>query len=248
MRRTPGVILAISFAALPAFTEEGRRAAIVFDELPGAQMLASERCDAGTLDQQNRDLAGSVRRNRIPATALIVAGRCPENPQDVQNALELWDRSGLTARDRSSAPSIPVTVAVRDDLYAIAYRHALAQRNMPLARRIADDYLRYLDSALDFYERLSAETLGYELPQILSLHDSRLNADQFDRVAAMMRRRGYRFIPVADALKDEAYRRAPLPGNGSILERWAARDPKKTLTPPSPPPWLEALVTGTDAR
>jgi peptidoglycan/xylan/chitin deacetylase (PgdA/CDA1 family) len=103
--------------------------------------------------------------------------------------------------------NVPVTIDNDDYLYAIAYAHAIAAHDIPLTRRIADDYIRYMDSIFAFYEKFSRDVLGYELPHILLLHDNRLNADQLDRLAAMIRKRGYKFVRVEEALRDPAYRR-----------------------------------------
>lgn len=115
----------------------------------------------------------------------------------------------------------PVTIDNDEYLYAVAYARALGT---PRAERIAADYLRYMNTIFAFYEKLSTDTLGYELPQILLLHANRLNADHFDALAAMMRKRGYRFIPIEEALRDPAYARkdAYIGGRGlSWLHRWA---------------------------
>ncbi|HEV8660206.1 MAG TPA: hypothetical protein VGS96_16490 [Thermoanaerobaculia bacterium] len=81
-----------------------------------------------------------------------------------------------------------------------------------------------MDSIFAFYEKFSRDVLGYELPHILLLHDNRLNADQLDRLAAMIRKRGYKFVSVEEALRDPAYRRGDsyVGGRGiSWLHRWA---------------------------
>jgi peptidoglycan/xylan/chitin deacetylase (PgdA/CDA1 family) len=120
--------------------------------------------------------------------------------------------------------NVPVTIDNDDYLYAIAYSHALAARDHALARRIAGDYIRYMDSIFAFYEKFSRDVLGYEPPHILLLHGNRLNADHLDRLAAMIRKRGYKFISVEEALRDPAYRRVDnyIGGAGiSWLHRWA---------------------------
>jgi len=65
---------------------------------------------------------------------------------------------------------------------------------------------RYCESVFDFFAKLSMNTLGYEVKHTLLLHANDLNADHFDDLVRMMKRRGYRFISLEDALKDKAYR------------------------------------------
>ena len=129
----------------------------------------------------------------------------------------------------------PVTIDNDEYLYARDYAQALARGDEREAARIADEYLRYMTEIFAFYEKLSVSTLGYELPQILLLHDNQLNADHFDRLAAMMRKRGYRFITMDEAMKDPAYARrdAYVGARGlSWLHRWALDAGKPA--PPQP--------------
>ena len=64
-----------------------------------------------------------------------------------------------------------------------------------------------------------------EIPQILLIHANSLNADAYPELARMMRDRGYRFVPLAETLKDPVFRDTPdtFTGAGGIswLHRWA---------------------------
>ncbi len=255
-----------------------RRVAITFDDLPGGQM--TNGCDIEALERLNRDLVGSIRRNRIAATGFVNAGRCPAAAQNIRRILSTWGNNGLELGNHTAShldlnrvsveefekdvlaggrarwfrypflhtgtdlqkkraveaflrehayTNVPVTIDDDDYLFAVAYRNALEAHDMPLARAIAGEYLRYMDSIFAFYEQFSRNVLGYEPPQILLLHANRLNADRLDRLAAMMRRRGYAFISVDEALKDPAYRHADsyVGSKGvSWLHRWAITDGK----------------------
>ena len=133
-----------------------------------------------------------------------------------------------------------VTIDNDEYIYADVYR----RQNKSVADRIRTDYLRYMEEVFVFYEKLSRDTLGYELPQILLLHDNRLNADTLDDLVAMARRRGYRFISVDEALKDPAYRRQDAyvgPRGLSWLHRWALDDGKTPAAQPEVPEWVMEL-------
>lgn len=120
--------------------------------------------------------------------------------------------------------NVPVTIDNDDYVYAIAYSRAIAARDMGTAQRIASDYIRYMDSIFAFYEKFSRDVCGYEPPHILLLHGNRLNADQLDRLAAMIRKRGYKFVSVEEALRDPVYARVDnyVGSKGlSWLHRWA---------------------------
>ena len=92
----------------------------------------------------------------------------------------------------------PVTIDNDEYIYAAAYAGALRRGDKRTAARVADDYIRYMDSVFAFYEKLSRDTLGYELPQILLLHVNQLNADHLDRLSAMARVRGYEFVSLQE--------------------------------------------------
>ena len=135
----------------------------------------------------------------------------------------------------------PVTVDNDDFVYAAAYASALRRGDAAAAARIGDDYLRYMDEVFIFFEAVSRRVLGREIPQVLLLHANTLNADRFDALAAALVRRGYRFIPLDEALQDKAYRLPDTfvgaPSN-SWFNHWeitAGRDPIPT---PRPAEWV----------
>jgi hypothetical protein len=92
-------------------------------------------------------------------------------------------------------------------------------------RRVADEYVPYMERMFEYYEELSRHTLGYELPQVLLLTANALNAHKMEDLVAMMKRRGYEFVTLEEALQDKAYQEQPAnyvgPWGISWLERWA---------------------------
>lgn len=133
-------------------------------------------------------------------------------------------------------------VSLDDDdyIYAVAYAHA----DLATKPRLADDYVRYMESMFAFYEKLSKDTLGYEPPQILLLHDHQLNADTLDRLADMVRKRGYSFISIGEALRDPVYKREDryVGGYGlSWIHRWAMDAGQKPPGQPDVPDWVMNL-------
>ncbi len=135
----------------------------------------------------------------------------------------------------------PVTIDNDDYLYALAYDRAMARRDSAAMRRLGEDYVRYMDTTFAFYEGLSRRLLGREPAQILLLHANALNADWLDELAAMMRRRGYTFAPLARVMRDPAYRQ-PDRYTGrrgmSWLQRWAITRGADPGVPPALPPWV----------
>jgi beta-lactamase regulating signal transducer with metallopeptidase domain len=115
----------------------------------------------------------------------------------------------------------PVTVDNMDWLFSRAYIEAL-RRNDDAAARIRADYVPYMERMFEFCESYSREVTGREIPQVLMLTAGALNADCFDDLAAMLKRRGYSFVTMEQATTDEAY---SLPDNytGEHGDSWLAR-------------------------
>jgi peptidoglycan/xylan/chitin deacetylase (PgdA/CDA1 family) len=125
----------------------------------------------------------------------------------------------LAARGYTVAP---VTLDNGDYIFADVYFKAKKRGDAATAKRVADAYVPYMESIFEHFERLSIETFGREVRQVLLLHANEINADRFDELAAMMKRRGYTFITLEEALKDPAYSEPDaLYKNGiSWIHRW----------------------------
>ena len=99
----------------------------------------------------------------------------------------------------------PVTIDNYDYIFAAAYDNALARRDSVASERIAKEYLEYMERVFAYYEAQSKSIVGREIPQVLLLHASMLNADRFDELATMIGRRGYAFASLDDVLTDSVY-------------------------------------------
>lgn len=143
--------------------------------------------------------------------------------------------------DRHGYTVAPVTVDNDDFVYAAAYAEALRRGDAASAARIADDYLRYMDEVFSFFEDVSRRAVGREIRQVLLLHANALNADRFGAVAEALTRRGYRFVSLAEALEDPAYRLPDefvgAPGN-SWFNHWEVTAGRKPVPTPRPPEWI----------
>jgi peptidoglycan/xylan/chitin deacetylase (PgdA/CDA1 family) len=117
----------------------------------------------------------------------------------------------------------PVTLDNSDYAFAAAYDAALG-RDSAEARRIGAEYVAYMERVFAFYEDQSRTIEGREIPQVLLIHASVLNADCFDALARMIERRGYTFASLDAVLADSVYRSADTyvgPGGITWLHRWA---------------------------
>jgi peptidoglycan-N-acetylglucosamine deacetylase len=135
----------------------------------------------------------------------------------------------------------PVTLDAWDWMYAPVYDDAKKRGDAKLQDELVKSYLSYSDSVFAYGEQLSKQIMGYEPKQILLLHGNQLEADHIAELLDVFRKRGYRFVTLADALGDEAY---SLPdtyvgeeGTG-WLEHWAITMGKPPQGAPIFPQWV----------
>lgn len=152
----------------------------------------------------------------------------------------------------------PVTVDNGEWVWAFAYERVLdGQPDTPeraaLLERLRLGYVPYMLNKLDYYEAQSQALLGYALPQVLLIHANALNADAYTTLVGGIRRRGYRFVTLDEAMRDPAYAR-PDGYHGrygpSWLHRWAMAEHRpKTFYAGEPevPKWVMDLA-GVDSE
>jgi peptidoglycan/xylan/chitin deacetylase (PgdA/CDA1 family) len=135
----------------------------------------------------------------------------------------------------------PITLDGWDWMFAGLYEDAKKRNDTALQAQIVREYLSYHDAAIAYAEQLSAKVVGYEPKQILLLHASNLEAEHIGELLDVLRKRGYRFITLEDALGDQAY---SLPntyvgeeGSGWI-EQWAISQGKIPQGAPKFPQWV----------
>jgi Asp-tRNA(Asn)/Glu-tRNA(Gln) amidotransferase A subunit family amidase len=130
-------------------------------------------------------------------------------------------------------------VTYDDDDYEFAWAYDTAKRNgdNKLREQIAAAYVPYLESKFDYWERQSVKLFGREPKQILLVHANSINADYFDKVAEMLKRRNYKFITLEEALTDEVYKLPDLVTQNwgiSWLHRWALAKGKEYVLKDEP--------------
>ncbi|MEZ5395679.1 MAG: polysaccharide deacetylase family protein [Bryobacterales bacterium] len=135
--------------------------------------------------------------------------------------------------ERSGYKTAPVTVDAQDWLFAEVYAWTLSRGDEVRRERTAKAYLEYLAALLEHAEQSSLETLGREPAQVLLMHASALSFDHVDEILRVIEGRGYRFVSLDEALRDEVYAE-PAPPNGSWLIGW--RDARKLPRSPDPEP------------
>ena len=116
----------------------------------------------------------------------------------------------------------PVTVDNMDWLFNRAYAEALTRDDEAAAAALRAEYVEYMERMFEFYEGYSREVVGREIPQVLMLTGGVLNAHCFGDLAAMLKRRGYSFVTLDQATRDEAYQ-LPDTYTGEHGDSWIAR-------------------------
>jgi len=141
----------------------------------------------------------------------------------------------------------PHTIDTSDYLFNAAYVRAIRAQDRLTGRKIVEAYLTFSDAATAFAERAAVMMFRRDIPQTLVIHANDLNADQLDALLSRFEARGYRFISLAEAMRDEAYRTSDTlvtPAGPTWLWRWnqslglsvSFRDD------PDPPSWVSDLA------
>ncbi|OYU67880.1 MAG: polysaccharide deacetylase-like protein [Cytophagaceae bacterium BCCC1] len=127
----------------------------------------------------------------------------------------------LNKHDYTTAP---VTIDNEDYLFANAYQKALIKKDTVLAQTIGKDYISYMEQKMFYYEKMTQGLFNRQIPQILLIHASLLNADYIQALAELYTKNGYKFTSIDLTVADEAYK-TPITKFGkygiSWLDRWA---------------------------
>jgi len=135
------------------------------------------------------------------------------------------------------------TIDTSDYLFNDAYVRMLANNDGEAARKLRAEYLVYTSAEIDYYAGLSKQVLGYEPPQVMLLHDNRLNSEVIEQVLQFFVDKRYRFVSLDMAQTDRAYQTpetyitkfGPMWGY-----RWAVERNVKVngSLEPDPPKWI----------
>lgn len=152
----------------------------------------------------------------------------------------------LAARGYAVAPH---TVDSVDFLFNVAYARARDARDEDTAKRLREAYLDFVVRATEFAEGAAPRIFGHDIPQTMLLHANDLNADCLEELLRRLEARGYRFVALAEAMSDPAYRTTDsftTRFGPSWLWRWA-RSMSLDISfadDPEPPAWVTDLSEG----
>jgi peptidoglycan/xylan/chitin deacetylase (PgdA/CDA1 family) len=195
------------------------------------------------------DYLRDVERGDSVVTALRAEARLPGQayfyrpPYNDLGKTAETRRALAAALEAHGARLAPFTVEHVDWMFDAVYGAALTRGDSAMARRVGQAYLAQLDTAFAFAEKLSTETFGREIPQILLIHANRINGDYLAEMLEHLRARGYAFISLDEAVADPAYATADeytAQWGVSWLHRWRVGLglPNALRDEPEPPPWV----------
>ncbi len=143
----------------------------------------------------------------------------------------------LTSRGYQVAP---VTMDAWDWMYAGVYDDARKRADVALQQQLVSSYLSHTTEVFDYYEKLSKSLFGYEPAQIILLHGNWLEADHIGELLDLLRKRGYRFVTLEEALGDAAYSTPDeYVGTGTgWLDHWATTRGQPPQNAPVFPQWV----------
>lgn len=140
--------------------------------------------------------------------------------------------------------AVPITMDTMDWMFLAAYAKSLKEKDKALQKKVTDEYLKFVGLKIDSAEKMSNELFGRNIKHILLLHANELNSDNFDALVQIYKDKGYQFITVEEALKDEIYR---FPDKYVPTSDWLslwANDKGKRFETPQPPEFVQKIYQG----
>ena len=144
------------------------------------------------------------------------------------------------------------TIDTEDFAFERAFRAMLSKGDTMAVQRLRKEYLRYTAEEIDYYADLHRQLFGRETAHVLILHVNRINAELLDAVLKMFEDRGYRFVTIAEAQNDAAFRTAESVTKSGPMwgYRWARAlgakiDGNKESEPPE---WVLRYTTVSPAQ
>ncbi|MCP9318783.1 polysaccharide deacetylase family protein [Acetobacter persici] len=101
------------------------------------------------------------------------------------------------------------TIDAEDYLFAQAYDCAYSHHHKEDMRKIRSAFLDYVRIEVPYYQRLNQTVMGRDVPAVMLLHASRLNAVALQGVLQIFRQNNYRFVSLSQAQSDPAYSLEP---------------------------------------
>ena len=99
-----------------------------------------------------------------------------------------------------------VTMSFADYRWTEPYARCQAKGDNKAVALLQDTYLESADKSIDYYRGLSHELFGRDIPYVLLMHIGALDAEMLPRLLELYKSRGFQFITLEQAERDEFYR------------------------------------------
>ena len=114
-----------------------------------------------------------------------------------------------------------VTMSFADYLFNEPYARCKSKNDDRAIEQLESMYLEAADQSIDYYRGLSHTLYGHDIRYVLLMHIGALDAEMLPRLLELYRSRGFQFITLPEAEKDEFYREdtdLSLPPGADMLE------------------------------
>jgi lysophospholipase L1-like esterase len=128
-----------------------------------------------------------------------------------------------------------VTMSFGDYRWTEPYARCARKGNAAGIATLKQTYLEAADKSIDFYRELSHRVLGRDVPYVLLMHIGALDAEMLPQLLELYRSRGFQFITLEQAERDEFYHVSTdlhMPASPDMLEGVAAE--QHIPLPPQP--------------
>jgi peptidoglycan/xylan/chitin deacetylase (PgdA/CDA1 family) len=132
-----------------------------------------------------------------------------------------------------------VTMSFGDYLWNEPYARCKTKGDGKAIQTLESSFLAAADESLSYYRNLSHKLYGRDIPYVLLMHIGAFDAEMLPRLLSLYRTRGFRFVTLEEAEKDEFYRRQTNPSEaggpdsleGALKERQLALPPHAVTNP-----------------
>jgi lysophospholipase L1-like esterase len=99
-----------------------------------------------------------------------------------------------------------VTMSFSDYLWNEPYARCVAKGDDKAIAELESSYLAAADQSIGYYRRLSQTLYGQDIPYVLLMHIGAFDAKMLPRLLDLYRSRGFQFVTLPEAERDEFYR------------------------------------------
>jgi len=115
-----------------------------------------------------------------------------------------------------------VTMSFGDYLWNGPYERCMSKNDTAGVQKLEESYLTAAAESIDYYRTISHTLYGRDIPYVLLMHVGAFDAEMLPRLLDLYRSKGFEFVTLPDAERDEFYRSSidlSLPAQPDMLEQ-----------------------------